>query len=439
MVAVMDFMSPSIQDIVGVLNERQFQFKFGVFTKWDEVTKKISETKQQQARKNYKEGFEQSVKGKQEVYFVEAENTALATEKAERNTGREEFLRFERDLAERAKSVKAGKGVVLIKLAEAIASKFAEGSEKFIHIIDDRKRTTKDRLESLQKEISIMEEDLESLDTVRQEVRGLDELICDHLSSEEIDRLIQELGDCNSQETVKQAVKALFDSQINVIEENLQEKTREVEAKFQNWKDALRYNYGCSEYKVPSYRAEQSEDDGYAEQTYNWREYGLNFLNAAFAIGMAIEVPSKGVPIAFGICTASAMLQMAKLFSKKSEFKEKAQQIVQTSLEEMKARFKQFIESASEIVGRSSDSVLSHINRARVGSFEEMSAKEEELQKLETWSRKLREITDCLQVVRKELDELKDWLKVNDTVPSDDQTENQSSVQTALYKLYSQI
>ncbi|RMX44868.1 hypothetical protein pdam_00019996 [Pocillopora damicornis] len=290
----------SVIRIVGVLNERQFQFKFGVFTKWDEVTKKMSETKRQQARKKHKESFEQLVKDKQEVYFVEAENTTLATEKAERNTGREEFLRFERDLAERAKSVKAGKGVVLIKLAEAIASKFAEGSEKFIHIIDDRKRTTKDRLESLQKEISIMEEDLESLDTVRQEVRGLDELICDHLSSEEIDRLIQELGDCNSQETVKQAVKALFDSQINVIEENLQEKTREVEAKFQNWKDALRYNYGCSEYKVPSYRAEQSEDDGYAEQTYNWREYGLNFLNAAFAIGMAIEVPSKGVPIAFG-------------------------------------------------------------------------------------------------------------------------------------------
>lgn len=103
------------------------------------------------------------------------------------------------------------------------------------------------------------------------------------------------------------------------------------------------------------------------------------------------------------------MYQMAKLFPKKSEFKEKAQQIVQTSLEKMKARFEQFIESASEIVERSSDSVLSHIHRARVGSFEEMSAMAEELQKLETWSRKLREITDCLQVVRKELDELKDW------------------------------
>ena len=65
--------------VVGVLNERQFQFKFGVFTKWDEVTKKTSETTRQQARKNYKERFEQSVKDKQEVYFVEAENTTLAT------------------------------------------------------------------------------------------------------------------------------------------------------------------------------------------------------------------------------------------------------------------------------------------------------------------------------------------------------------------------
>ena len=103
------------------------------------------------------------------------------------------------------------------------------------------------------------------------------------------------------------------------------------------------------------------------------------------------------------------MHEMAKLFHKKSEFKEKAQQIVQTNLEKMRARFEEFIESASEIVERSSDSVLSHIRRARVGSFEEMSAMEEESQKLETWSRKLREITDCLQVVRKELDELKDW------------------------------
>ena len=51
-----------------------------------------------------------------------------------------------------------------------------------------------------------MEEDLESLDTVRQEVRGLDGLICDNLSSEKIDRLKQELGDCNSKETVKQAI-----------------------------------------------------------------------------------------------------------------------------------------------------------------------------------------------------------------------------------------
>ena len=48
-----------------------------------------------------------------------------------------------------------------------------------------------------------MEEDLESLDTVRQEVIGLDELICNDLSNNEIDWLKQTLGDCNSQETAK--------------------------------------------------------------------------------------------------------------------------------------------------------------------------------------------------------------------------------------------
>lgn len=52
-------------------------------------------------------------------------------EKTERNTGIEEFLRFERDLAERAKSVKAQKGISLIKEAEKFTSTFAENLEIF--------------------------------------------------------------------------------------------------------------------------------------------------------------------------------------------------------------------------------------------------------------------------------------------------------------------
>lgn len=61
-----------------MLNKKQYQFKFGVFPKWDEVTKKTSETKRQQARKKSEEEFQQSVEGMKEVYFVEAANDLVA-------------------------------------------------------------------------------------------------------------------------------------------------------------------------------------------------------------------------------------------------------------------------------------------------------------------------------------------------------------------------
>lgn len=64
---------------VDVLKEFRVQFKFGVFTKWDEVTENMRETTRQHARKYYKEVFERSLGGMQEVYFVEVENTTLAS------------------------------------------------------------------------------------------------------------------------------------------------------------------------------------------------------------------------------------------------------------------------------------------------------------------------------------------------------------------------
>ena len=64
--------------IADVLNKKKYQFKFGVFPKWDEVIKKTKETKRQQARKKNKEVFEGSVEGDKEVYFVEAENASVA-------------------------------------------------------------------------------------------------------------------------------------------------------------------------------------------------------------------------------------------------------------------------------------------------------------------------------------------------------------------------
>ena len=61
-----------------MLNKKQYQFKFGVFPKWDEVTKKTSETERQQARKKREEEFQQSVEGMKEVYFVEVEKASVA-------------------------------------------------------------------------------------------------------------------------------------------------------------------------------------------------------------------------------------------------------------------------------------------------------------------------------------------------------------------------
>lgn len=56
---------------------------------------------------------------------------------------------------------------------------------------------------------------------------------------------------------------------------------------------------------------------------------------------------------------------------------------------------------------QNSESISSHIEKARDRSSEEMSALEEEVQQLEVWSRELLEITDRLQDVGREFDELK--------------------------------
>lgn len=49
-------------------------------------------------------------------------------------------------------------------------------------------------------------------------------------------------------------------------------------------------------------------------------------------------------------------------------------------LQEMKAKFENFKESASELIKQSSDSISLHVKIERDGSLEEMSALYEELQ-----------------------------------------------------------
>ena len=195
-------------------------------------------------------------------------------EKTERNTGIEEFLRFERDLAERAKSVKAQKGISLIKEAEKFSSTFAENLQNFQRTINCEKKPKKEkRLTSLENKISTLKKHRDILDKVDQEVKRLDELICGYLSSENINGLLKELGnrmtECNSEESEDLAINAFFKSEICVINGILQQQILKIKAEFREWEDSIQGNYGCSK-PLPPYEAKQlkePEDYGYNS---NW-------------------------------------------------------------------------------------------------------------------------------------------------------------------------
>lgn len=87
--------------------------------------------------------------------------------------------------------------------------------------------------------------------------------------------------------------------------------------------------------------------------------------------------------------------------------KGKIEEHVRKMLEELKAQFEKFQVHASDVMNERSEAVSSHIERVENDSSEEMSTLKGELQQLQTWSQKLREITDRLQVVRKAITELK--------------------------------
>lgn len=478
-VAVVDLMSPSIENVAEVLNKKQYQFKFGVFPKWDEVTKKTSETKRQQARKKREEEFQQSVEGMKEVYFVEAANASVATEETERNSGIEEFLRFERDLAERAKSVKAGKGIVLLKKAKKIASTFAKSLVEFKHTIDDKETTQRKRLERLKNEISTMEKDRDILDTAHQEMKCLDTMIRDHLSSEKIDQLIKELSNkmknCNSEEEENKVIDEFFKKEIVETSQTLLKQIQKVEAKYKEWKAAaVQHNYGCLKNTLPSHEAKQLEnpkepkDYGYSRnedpQTYITSDnlWAAVFGCAGATVGAIAAAPVSAVAgIVTLLQTAGVSLVVETLaggmgtlgfgtifgFSKLMEKlvgvgvgqrirnaigpsqrkMGKLEEHVRKILEEFKALLEVYTVSASEIMKQNSESISSHIEKARNRSSEEMSALEEEVQQLKVWSQELLEITNRLQDVGREFEKLKHGLEVNDTAPFDDQTENQSS------------
>ena len=208
-------------------------------------------------------------------------------------------MRFERDLAERAKSVKAQKGISLIKEAEKFSSTFAENLQNFQRTINCEKKPKKEkRLTSLENKISTLKKHRDILDKVDQEVKRLDELIRDQLSSENINGLLIELGnrmtECNSEESEDLAINAFFKSKICVINVILQRQILKIKAEFREWEDSIQANYGCSK-RLPPYEAKQlkePEDYGYNS---NWDPHAYITSNNLWEVVFACATATGAV------------------------------------------------------------------------------------------------------------------------------------------------
>ena len=110
-----------------------------------------------------------------------------------------------------------------------------------------------------------MEKDRDILDTAHQEMKCLDTMIRDHLSSEKIDQLIKELSNkmknCNSEEAENKVIDEFFKKEIVETSQTLLTQNQEVEAKYQEWKAAaVQHNYGCLKNTLPSHEAKQLEN-----------------------------------------------------------------------------------------------------------------------------------------------------------------------------------
>ena len=103
-------------------------------------------------------------------------------------------MRFEIDLAQRAESAKARKGVDMIGKVETAASKHEKTFKDVQSILENRRKFSEDRLTEINGKISTLDKEYRSLDAVNHEVQKLNDLINRFLTEEEIDRLKEELG-----------------------------------------------------------------------------------------------------------------------------------------------------------------------------------------------------------------------------------------------------
>lgn len=174
------------------------------------------------------------------------------------------------DLAQSAKSVKANKGLNLIKRAEDLTSKRNEDFKRMKSILEQRRKCITDDLKKITSEISTLNVQQCSLDAVNQQAKKLIDLLRRHLDDGEINRLIKELGNkiesCDTVESEDEAIAA-FEEKIHGINRALQLQTEKVEKEYNDRKGSLE----CLQTKFPKqflqpYEAKKpktAEDCGY--------------------------------------------------------------------------------------------------------------------------------------------------------------------------------
>lgn len=168
-------------------------------------------------------------------------------------------MRFETDLAQSAKSVKAQKDMVLIKRAEDITSEHNEDFEEIKSILERREEYIDNHLNKIEGEICTLNEKQCSLKAVDQEAKKLIDLIRPRLREGENNKLIQELSNniksCPTVESENEVIDA-FKKMIDGINTALQLQSEKVEKEYQERKDNLRsFQINFPQQFLPPYEA----------------------------------------------------------------------------------------------------------------------------------------------------------------------------------------
>lgn len=179
-------------------------------------------------------------------------------------------MRFETDLAQSAKSVKAQKDMVLIKRAEDLTSEHNEDFEEIKNILERREEYIDNHLNKIEGEICTLKEKQCCLKAVGKEAKNLIDLIRLQCNEEENNRLIEELGNiiesCTTVKSENEVIDA-FKEYIDRINTVLQLQSEKVEKEYQERKDNLKsFQTKFPQQFLPPYKA-KLKDYSYSSRT----------------------------------------------------------------------------------------------------------------------------------------------------------------------------